>query len=1289
MAYTAMGDYAGPYDDADYSSKDTERKTATSKTETPVKRQPEDKKYKAAKESNPLNKYRSYTYNFTLSGLIKSDLAQPDKWRESELKLVILKSGGKGNSQIQVTSDTNYQLNTQQANAARADYASRDPRRVDLSSDQKNQPLADLGKEFIGSFNANSPGRFDMYIDGVEIETLMSFTKESGTTLPTAIKFDVIEPYSINGFIEALHVASVAAGYPNYSQATFILKVDFVGYPDGADFTSPEILKNGSRYFAFRFTGIEVDLSEKGTIYRCAGVPTEQVAFGQANELKKPVTMSGKTVKDILTDLTAKITKQIKDDFKEANPNVSTQGFDEIAVAFPTRDSQNKLDYTGVNAIGQSPVVEILKDAAIYKFDDPAKTTKENSYSTANSKNPVPAEKSKEPEKLKLHPSSGNPPQVQFAEGQKIHEIMTALVRDSKYISDALEQKKIDDDGYFNYFLIKTEVIDKPEINPISRKPFQKITFSIFPYKVHFTRIPNFAAEFYPSEKLAIQCLREYNYFYTGKNVDVLKFKLNFNTLFYEALPAAMANNKSPGGVESAGKSNSSKVEVTGTDIENAKNSQTPQGTAQSAAQPVQQSGGNAGQPRYDDPYYTLARNMHEAVINSKTSMLTGDLEISGDPFFLVTGGIGNYNPPTDGKGKTKDNEADYLSKEVLININFRNPIDIGPLSSGGRAIFDEKRLPFSGVYMIIKCVSTFKNGEFVQRLEIMRKPGQILEDGVKATEAKDKEKTSPSPNNTVVQETTRATDSPGSRASELDSAIALAGGLPSSGLPGALSSLVNVAGGLGGSLGQLSGAASSLGVSGSSLLNRVGNAANAGIGALGNANSALGAGFAGDLNKLASGIRLQGAGLIDQSNIRAITNAATEFGGKVESLVTKYGVPGSGIGQGATVLLNGTVPAVPTVNILPSGGNPLAMTSPAATVSGALSNIKSGITASVGNLKAQAEVLTADIKGKLTKLSSGIKNDPAAIAAQFGIDPSQLAGLSAGFQSKILPKLKSLADQVPDGTNLNTAVNKGLMLKYIPADKLANLPATSSYKLAPGPEVDKAYVSSLVKGGNLDKLADAFGTLNVRNIPSDSLPAGEIVSALRTEISALSNNAAQLSKADASSLGGKISSLGSQLASTAGSLQSKLSASAGSIQATVNSAGGSLQSSLTAPAGSLNGVASQLNTALGGTTQILSGSAAQLNSTIGALGARMPQTLGSPAAVEARLKSVADQFEQYVNNSNLRLNLEKSVTAKYGSLNQDLNKAVNSLGDPNAPQYTGDDPIIRARLGLPPSKKE
>ena len=48
--------------------------------------------------------------------------------------------------------------------------------------------------------------------------------------------------------------------------------------------------------------------------------------------------------------------------------------------------------------------------------------------------------------------------------------------------------------------------------------------------------------------------------------------------------------------------------------------------------------------------------------------------------------------------------------------------------------------------------------------------------------------------------------------------------------------------------------------------------------------------------------------------------------------------------------------------------------------------------------------------------------------------------------------------------------------------------------------------------------------------------------------------------------------------------------------------------------------------------------------------------------------------------------NLLGSVSARYGSSASvsPLDKLVNNLSDPNAPPYTGTDPIVRERLGLP-----
>jgi GH24 family phage-related lysozyme (muramidase) len=54
--------------------------------------------------------------------------------------------------------------------------------------------------------------------------------------------------------------------------------------------------------------------------------------------------------------------------------------------------------------------------------------------------------------------------------------------------------------------------------------------------------------------------------------------------------------------------------------------------------------------------------------------------------------------------------------------------------------------------------------------------------------------------------------------------------------------------------------------------------------------------------------------------------------------------------------------------------------------------------------------------------------------------------------------------------------------------------------------------------------------------------------------------------------------------------------------------------------------------------------------------------------------KDTLTSIEQLAGNANSR----------YGGMSASIDAKINSLGDPNAPPYTGDDPIVRQRLGLP-----
>ena len=428
-------------------------------------------------------------------------------------------------------------------------------------------------------------------------------------------------------------------------------------------------------------------------------------------------------------------------------------------------------------------------------------------------------------------------------------------------------------------------------------------TLNIFG-KVHYTKIPTYGQEQIDDANLTKLSLREYNYIYTGKNIDIINFKLNFNTLFFEAIPAAMGNKDTPSTKTGAGPTNGNSIKQTAGSIETETKQQIPTSPTKVDPADTQSTGGNAGQP-LNDPYSILAKNMHNAIIDSKASMITGEIEILGDPFYLATGGQGNYNPIPDSRGITTDGEADYVSGQVLVTINFQNPVDIDP--DTGIMKFDPNRVPFSGIYQITKVSSTFKDGVFKQRLEILRMPGQILDQNIPVSDPSDRIIAIPHISSQVIPDTTRSSN-PSQRLNSSTAMEQLDRGLPSPGLPGELSNFTAASGGLGGStngmLMQTPGATLQPGVltAGSSVIGstlpsnfssniRLNSSGLANINQTGLSSAAL---LAASTNILSGNIPVP----------KTVTEVATNITNRALNNALKKSNIGSGIGEGATIKL-------------------------------------------------------------------------------------------------------------------------------------------------------------------------------------------------------------------------------------------------------------------------------------------------------------------------------------------------------------------------------------------------
>lgn len=908
-------------------------------------------KYNAtpAKDRNILDRYKSYTYRFTLAALKETALNNPLSYRENADYFVIAKSGGKGTQGMSVS-------NIAANNNAAVDY--------------------------VNAFNQKSPGRFDFYIDNVNISTIMGFDTRTSLSVATNIDFEILEPYSMSGFIEALQAAAVAAGYSQYALAPFLLKVEFLGYPDDQMYPTIVQIPNSVRYFVFAFTGLEITVNESGAKYRCKGVPFNERAFGEPSQLKSNIQIHGTTVGEILTSFQDEINSALKNAAEsEKSSTVQQTGRDIYEIVIP-EITENGFNINGVNKdIADKKLLEVMKDKAVYKFATPddAKNTS-----------------------VKYDPKT---PVISFAERANIHECIVAIIRDSQYTKDILKTypKCVDEYGYVNYFIVNLEVEELKEFDKTKNKPFYKYRYIVLPYKIHCTRIPLVQNDAIDVSKLKININREYEYLYTGKNVDIKNLELKFNTLYFQAIPNKLGN-KEDTPSQADGIKPADTTLLRATEVNSNKEVAQSQSPVRHDVRQTQVHVGNTlnALPPQVDPYSAMAKNLHQAILDN-VDQCTITMELLGDPYYLVTGGIGNYRPDTNADNTVGHGEAPYLNRDVVISIKFKNPIDIDPVT--GEAIFDNSLSVYSGVFRVITVDHKFTGGVFTQQLKAIRIPAQIYNtttstQALTAMVAEDIDST----NNTCPAPVATPALTRRSESALLSDIIKSV--LPSAGLPGSLSTLVaDAKSGLTDTLGQLTNGAQSLASDASA--------------------------FTG-MSGISTAIRLTQSGLTDASSninsagatINQVAKTAASLGFKDASKIASLTKTAADLTAKATTALDTTLPA---------------LTSKA-------DQLSSSAMSAIDNLDSKAAGLISGVESKIDALT----NAQSALTAQLGSSLNKLSGLTGDLQSKIQDAISTAAKQVPSDVDLNSSIKNGLILDNIPLTSLANIPATQPMLIAP-----------------------------------------------------------------------------------------------------------------------------------------------------------------------------------------------------------------------------------------------
>jgi hypothetical protein len=309
-----------------------------------------------------------------------------------------------------------------------------------------------------------------------------------------------------------------------------------------------------------------------------------------------------------------------------------------------------------------------------------------------------------------------------------------------------LDPDKISEDGFINWWKIDTQVYmldSDANLAKTGRKP-NLVVYRVIPHRVHHSKFmaPNQPAK--GVEKLKLDAIKEYNYLYTSKNLDIINFNIEFNAAFYTALTADGGKNNQgaqriaeTGGVAAdAPKENNDKGSTDGNVTRAADGSLSSENAGVGLNQvPTQtesdkiksRTGGKGG--LVDNAATMAARQFHDAITEG-SDMIQLDMTILGDPFYLGDSGVGNYSAQaTNLKGINADGAINNQDGSVYINVRFRNPIDIS--RSTGRYDFPNGGIvpQFSGLYMVTKVENSFSKGQFTQVLSLSRMVGQDVKD--------------------------------------------------------------------------------------------------------------------------------------------------------------------------------------------------------------------------------------------------------------------------------------------------------------------------------------------------------------------------------------------------------------------------------------------------------------------------------------------------------------------------------------------------------------------------------
>ena len=618
-----------------------------------------------------------------------------------------------------------------------------------------------------------TPGNLEYFIDEFEMRAYIAPNRRTGMAQAMPFTFKVHEPYSAGLFLQSLQAAALEAGFSNYLKAPFMLEMDFIGWDDEGNAT---LVEDANRKIPLNLISVEFDVERSGSVYTVKATPwNEQALMDESMRIPDPIQVVGTTLLEALSLGEQGLSTIINSSLQKIADAKNMPSTDYYIVRFPTQR-------TSANGIGTNPSGEgtnsattdeleqirsrlgveagegietIVNESLTGYFRGLGIGTRgnalfENLQSSATSDVSVIGASSLVFEDtrqdspfgldrftydsennvykrngIEITLSNNGVPTFSFDKGMSIQAIIEELVTISAYGRTA--PAHADGEGMVRWYKLEPQcfIVPDPTIEAITGKVARIFVYNVVPYEVH-SSVFSGANSTHSTEERKKQIVKQYDYIYSGRNEDVLAFDLKFNAAFYTAIQgdfSELVAGEQTRNVENPVAANGAPAYNI---VQNGSG-----GNVQTTIQPVGTSGTYTGGGSYNmTKAALLAQQFQRALLDSDVDLLTAEMEIWGDPYYIPDSGLGNYNAANSGvtSSLTATGSLDWQRSEVDILINFKTPIDYGEdgyMEFPGGELGVRSVGQFSGVYKVLRVDTSVSENRLIQKLYLVRRRNQ------------------------------------------------------------------------------------------------------------------------------------------------------------------------------------------------------------------------------------------------------------------------------------------------------------------------------------------------------------------------------------------------------------------------------------------------------------------------------------------------------------------------------------------------------------------------------------